>query len=282
MAVVITSISLPSLRIQAEETTNPPEVLGVENSDKVADELIDEENIKSKQVAEEVKDDVEIVEDIGLPVENIEDVSYEDGEVSYEIALTDDLTNEITVEEQSDGDIVLNCTEGSIENNVIFNSDGTVYIDGEEVTIEIEDDIIDEDEYTEEVLPSTGGLQWYRSGKAPSSVKKASYGKYKEWWRCSSIKLQKRIGSIASSVLLSVISFYCIPAKLAAVVSFGGLTGALSDLKSNDPRSTSISYIDYVARAKKNARYYKNKRYLYSRKGFKGHRETVYAYGIML
>jgi len=73
------------------------------------------------------------------------------------------------------------------------------------------------------------------------------------------------------------------------LVTSGGVGGAIGftsaafyELVNYDPNSKSISYIDYLARCSANARYYKSRRYTYTRKNFGGKRKTTYAFGLMM
>ena len=66
----------------------------------------------------------------------------------------------------------------------------------------------------------------------------------------------------------------------------GGATGftaaAFYELVNYDPNSKNVSYIDYLARCSANARYYKSRRYTYSKKNFSGKKTTTYAFGLMM
>lgn len=127
-------------------------------------------------------------------------------------------------------------------------------------------------------MPSlqSGGVKFYSESSAPKYLKKSTYGTFSQSWVCSNIKLQKALGSITYSTFMGLI--------------FGGIeagakgftTSAFYQLVKYDRKSKNISYIDYTARSKRNARYYKYRRYTYAKAKFKGKRVTTYSYGIML
>ena len=82
-----------------------------------------------------------------------------------------------------------------------------------------------------------GRITWYSPSKAPGYLKTATYGSYSESWRCSSVNLQKSLGSIAYSTFLGL-------------VTSGGVGGAIGftytafyELVNYDPNSKKISAV---------------------------------------
>lgn len=126
------------------------------------------------------------------------------------------------------------------------------------------------------IEPRTGGIQWYSPSSAPSYLKTATYGAYSENWRCSSVNLQKSLGSIAYSTFVGLVT----SGLKGGVLGF--TTAAFYELVNYNPNATSVSYIDYVARCSANPRYYKGRRYTYAGKNFTGNKTTTYSYGLMM
>ena len=73
-------------------------------------------------------------------------------------------------------------------------------MDGKEVII------INETFDERSVQLRTGRITWYSPSKAPGYLKTATYGSYSESWRCSSVNLQKSLGSIAYSTFLGLVT----------------------------------------------------------------------------
>lgn len=119
------------------------------------------------------------------------------------------------------------------------------------------------------------GYMWYSPSKAPSYLKRARYGSYSLSWPCYSLKLQTSLGNIAYSTFIGALGG---PDGLGA----GFLTSSFYEFMNYDRKSSTISYKDYVARAKNNSRYLKRKRYTWTRAGFKGKCVVTYSYGLVL
>lgn len=135
-------------------------------------------------------------------------------------------------------------------------------------------------------MPSlqSGGVKFYSESSAPKYLKKSTYGTFSQSWVCSNIKLQKALGSITYSTFMGLI-FGGIKGGVTGGIEAGAkgfTTSAFYQLVKYDRKSKNISYIDYTARSKRNARYYKYRRYTYAKAKFKGKRVTTYSYGIML
>lgn len=218
---------------------------------------------------EDVYEDMKLLSEVGVSIENIEEIRYDSENIIYSLPVSADVVDEIKIE-KNNNDIVMNVVEGNIENELVIKSNGEIFLDGKEVII------INETFNERSVQPLTGGITWYSSSKAPSYLKTATYGSYSESWRCSSVNLQKSLGNIAYSTFIGL-------------VTSGGVGGAIGftsaafyELVNYDPNSKSISYIDYLARCSANARYYKSRRYTYTRKNFGGKRTITFAFGLMM
>lgn len=222
---------------------------------------------------EKIKEDIELLEGMGIEISAISSVSVED-EFVYYLPVKENLMDEIVVE-NNNGDVIMNVVEGDIHNELIIKSDGTMFLDGKEVIFETE--TINLGSVSgQTITPKTGGIQWYAPSDAPSYLKDASYGSYSVSWKCSSVNLQKSLSSIAYATFMGVIT----GGLLGGVLGF--TTTAFYELITYNPNSTCVSYIDYVARGSSVARYYKGRRYTYAAKNYEGKKTITYSYGIML
>lgn len=161
-----------------------------------------------------------------------------------------------------------------------ISADGNIYLDGQKVIYETEEinssELSNQAEDDSVLTPSTGGIKWYTASKAPSKLKNASYKSYSVSWKCSNLKLQKALGNIAYSTLCGLLT----GGPLGGATGFS--SAAFWELVNADKSSKNISYIDYTAKAKNNPRYFKGRKYVYSKANYKGKKTTSYSYGIML
>lgn len=281
MSVIVATISIPV--VNAQEALPA----GEENVDAVVRNLV-EETEELEGLEEEVYDDLEVLGSLGLAPEIVEGAQVEGEDVIYTYKLSDDCINEVAVE-QTDDAVIMQVTEGEIQNEVVFNDDGSVYLDGEEVIYEMEEsgeDVTDsnvqdaetiEDMSDEggELMQSTGGWKW--STSKPSKIKK--YGSYKLNWKCASVKLAKKISETATTALLSLLFKNSDMGKAAS-----NFISDMDALKKSDPYSKGLSYKTYIAKAvsPKDNRYCKAKTIMYSKVDYKGTSKTRYLYGTMM
>ena len=174
----------------------------------------------------------------------------------------------------------MNVAEGDKKDELVFSADGSVYLDGQKVIYETEEinssELSDQANDDSVLTPSAGGIKWYAASKAPSKLKKASYKSYSVSWKCSSLKLQKALKDISYSTLCGLVT----AGPIGGAVGFS--TSAYWQITNADKSSKNISYIDYTAKAKNNPRYFKGRKYVYSKANYKGTKTTSYSYGIML
>lgn len=260
------------------ETTDRGNVL-----DMTAETIISKGKYTEKEGAK-IREDVELLNDVDIPVEHIKEVSKVNSRFVYLLKPDNTIVDKITIEEKHNGDILMNVTEFSKggekkHDELLITADGTIFLDGKEVIYET---VTSE---KGELSASVGGYTWYSAAKAPSKMKKAKYNKLKESWRCSSIKLQKALGSIAYSTIITAIGGAKNgPVGVAAGAASGFATSTFLELVNYDRKSQCISYITYGARAKNNARYIKQKTFTYPHKGFKPNKKhtTSYSYGLVI
>lgn len=263
----------------AEENSGHMEQeIGVESLDNVVDSIVEENKIPFKY-EESIQGDIEVLNDLGIAVENISDVTFEDDDLVYTLSVNDSVKDIIKLDIKSDGTITMSVEEESKKDRLVINSDGSVYLDGKKMEYESEEILLPaplaDREHDSMLMPSTGGIKWYEESKAPSKLKKATYGSYRETWRCSNLKLQKALGNITFATICGLVTGIS-----GGVLGFSST--AFYELLNADKSSKNISYIEYTAKAKKNARYYKGRKYVYSKANFKGKKTTSYSYGIML
>lgn len=254
--------------VNATEQVN----VGEEVVDEVVEKLIDS-NQEVESMEEEVYEDVETLNKVGLDIKDIESMEEaSSGELVYNLEITDSVTDKISIDTLNNGTIIMNTTEGEIYNELIIQEDGKIFLDGNEVVIEEESKDF---EGIEEVTMSTGGLKWYKKSSAPSYLKNATYKGYSQTWRWSNVNCKKPIKSIAFATIVGILTGGC----AGGVVGF--TSTAFYELVNREPQSKNLSYIDYLANGKSNHRYYKCKRVTYAKKFFKGHSVVTFSYAIM-
>lgn len=128
MGVILAITTTPS--VNAEESVE----LGEEMIDGVVKTLSDD-NPELEAIEDEVQEDVEILDTVGLNCEMIDDVEVNDGDIIYTFNYPDEITDEITVD-TINNDVVLNITEGNIHNELRICEDGSMYLDGKKVPAE--------------------------------------------------------------------------------------------------------------------------------------------------
>lgn len=283
ITAVLLSMSMVSLlgmeSFAAETLNNTNQSMGMEPIDQVVETLMEDNTIAPKY-EKVIEEDIETLDSLGLPVENIDSVDTKKDNIVYELSLDNDVIDKVSVDTESDGTITMNVTEDNKKDELIFSADGSIYLDGQKVIYETEEinssELSNQAEDDSVLTPSTGGIKWYAASKAPSKLKNASYKSYSVSWKCSNLKLQKALGNITYSTVCGLLK----EGPLGGAAGFA--TAAFWELVTADKSSKNISYIDYVAKAKNNPRYFKGRKYVYSKANYKGKKTTSYSYGIML
>lgn len=278
LSLVLSFMLVFTLVIPAFATaeTLPDAVNGEDIVDEVVEEIIEDGDFTRSEEAE-IEEDVEALYEIGVPIEEIESVDENNDELVYVTEYNDGTVNEITVEETSGDEVVMNVVEDNIENEFIVTADGKMFVDGNE--IKFDDDSNIEDAYSEEdvMMLNTGGWSW--STSKPSKIK--SYANLNKLnWSCRSVTFSTAIMGITTTVIIAALTKKCPDAGLG----MGCVSAIVSAFKSSDPYSKGLSYKVYIGTAvsPKSSRYCKSGTIYYSKTGYKGISKTKYLYGTMI
>ncbi|MBR2674097.1 MAG: hypothetical protein IKE52_01375 [Mogibacterium sp.] len=256
----------------ATDETFPKNVNGEEILDEVTEALIEGGDYSAEQ-EDEIADDVETLDGLGLNVECIEEVEDRNGELTYMFAMSDEITDEIVVNQKGEA-IVMDVFEGDKHDEVVVR-DGRVFLDGKEIIIETEGNYIKtscaEDNYL--VVSETGGSEWYASSNAPSKLTKAKYKAYSSTprWKTANISLTKSLVNITYGGIIAILSS-AIPGAFGITVTTGmsgfiGLgTSAFMELVNKAPDSKGLSCKDWIVRGETNSRYMKKRTYWWAKK----------------
>lgn len=237
---------------------------GEENTDAVTDQIIAEGDYTIEQ-EDEIADDIDNLDSLGIPIDNIDDVSEEHEGMLYSVKMTNTVTDKINIDEQNNGDIVMDIDEGeNIHDELVVKENGDMYLDGNKIIVENESN-------NENVTPSIY-YTWYTASKVPSRIKNEPYGSYSRTWVCSNINLQKAIRDTSIGAILGVVNGG-VPGA-----AWGGAAAAIQSLRYIGGKSKHMSYMDYTARGKRHKNYLKRKKVLYAYAKFNGKATTMYAY----
>lgn len=145
LAVILTVSVLP-MTVFAEEVSNDTTQIGdLEIATDAIEEIQEELGEDEDAVVETIADDIETLASLALPVDNLLNVQCEDGEIEYVLDIpTEDLTATVSVEEDNSGNVTLDITEGECNDILVVEDDGSMMLNGSEVTVTVEDCEADE------------------------------------------------------------------------------------------------------------------------------------------
>ncbi|HIS71614.1 MAG TPA: hypothetical protein IAD43_01715 [Candidatus Scatomorpha pullicola] len=93
----------------------------------------------SDEVTEDdIAEDLMLFRSVGTSVDNFVSFSVEDGRIIYCKELAPGLENSLAIEQNSDGDVIVDYWEGELHNQVTYKSNGDVLLDGNEVSTSYE------------------------------------------------------------------------------------------------------------------------------------------------
>lgn len=259
------------------------DINGKETIDEIIEEKLDGGNYTKKQ-GEEIAEEMQILDGLGLDISDIKEIETNDENIVYCLEVTDDITDNIIIDQDPDS-VIMNVYEGEKHDELIIWNDGTMYLDGKEVIVETED--MTEDQEDLEIQTSeTGGTVWYKKADTPSYLKNANYKSYPKnpSWKNGNVNLNKKLCNIAYATILAIL-LEAATGGTWKVMAAGGVKGfigaTLLELCTINPNSKNISYKDYIARGKNNARYLKCRRRTWASKNYQGDYATSVSYGLV-
>lgn len=154
----------------------------------------------SEDDGRQIASDVELLNQLGLETSNIVDVEKSDDRFSYRFKNDCLSDSSIKVEKTLEGAIALDVTEGDLHNDVIFTPEGKIYLDGEEVVVTEENEVIAT--VADDVEPAQFVAS--KSTKDPLNGKATYY--YYGADKVKNLKFAKSIKDIALETFISVVT----------------------------------------------------------------------------
>ncbi len=128
ISMVICIASIPALADNEMELET--------NIDKMLGEYVG--NSQAPKMRETVASDIENLDSIGITPAVISSMRLEDnGKMVYVLKLIPDVSSELIVSEESNGNLTLEITEGNKHDTVLFRNDGKLYINNHEIVTKI-------------------------------------------------------------------------------------------------------------------------------------------------
>ena len=104
-----------------------------------ADALISNSTFLDEAQSSEVKEELAALEQVSIPIESLFDVSLYNGEIVYHRTVYEDVVNYITVDESSNGDVIVDYYEGELHDTITYCLDGSILLNGEPVVVTMSD-----------------------------------------------------------------------------------------------------------------------------------------------
>lgn len=233
---------------------------GEENTDAVADEIIDEGDYTVEQ-EDEIADDVDTLDELGIPAESIDKATEENGDIVYSVDAADGVTSDNIVGTDSNGSVSLDITEGTLHNEVVIEDSGRIYIDGKEIVVTEEND----SQNNSNVIEASQSSKW--SSRCPKTVKR---WRYVTKFQRSKIYLNTRAGKLTIAALSVV---------LAGAGWVGYVYACAAFVREAGANTTALSLIRYKYQAVPNWHcLYKYVEYCYTKANYKGTRTSNITY----
>lgn len=235
MGVILAVTTTPN--VNAEESAS----LGEEMIDEVV-KTLSNDNPVLEVIEDEVQEDVEILDAVGLNCEMIDDVEVDDEDIIYTFNYPDRITDEISVD-AIDNDIVLNITEGNIRNELKICDDGSMYLDG--VKIQTEDDKMSDEiadhsaliDYEERFRQSSGEVMNWVTTSCPYG-KKGDYNYKLGTIKDADVTLTATISNLTFTAFMIIIGIELgINPKLSTCLS-----EVFNYIRTRNPSTRGLSY----------------------------------------
>lgn len=242
------------------------------------------EELASEKISSSEKDkiqkDLYILNKYGQNVNKIVNIDVGNPENIYNIKYSDDITSEISINENEDGISQLSIVEGN-KHDVVFVKDGDVYLDDKKVEVSNTDEnieVLDKDKDTDIVMPLADRDSW--CVKSPPYGKAADYSNLIAVYTCPSIRLAKALKTTTQAALITILFS----------VGYGefGLVALLAGAKRTALEAIALSVITYATTnqskteylsSKTYVRYHKNGHYIDSKRMYVQKNSTRWYYG---
>lgn len=201
-------------------------------SSKISDEFVSERDfiktVKNEldldtddQVREKVLSDLENLKACYFFENDISAIDVKGGALSYTFDIAENQKAELEVCENSSGDIIVDITEDNLHNELIYASNGKVYVDGHEVQLSgVEVSSKPVDDTLLKVEPNYWSKNYTKNVPAGSSS--AKYKKFIETYKVANLNAGTTWKSLTLSTLYSITSWSigeCIAILISAEVA---------------------------------------------------------------
>lgn len=204
----------------------------------------------------------------------------------YKIDYGDGSVETAEIRKASNGDIVMDVYDGNLHDTITKTSDGKLLLDGKEVVVESNTEVIEEESFNEDVSVASqyGRGSVYRT--TPYKGKAADYTKKVKTIKTASVKADKVIRKMTISAI-SIILKNSIQAFVPTTLPISALTAVAKNVKPaaerNAPNSKCLSYslVKYAYKSNsKTDKYYKYTGSYYPKKNYEGGKiaHTFYEY----
>ena len=204
----------------------------------------------------------------------------------YKIDYGDGSVETTEIRKASNGDIVMDVYDGDLHDIITKTSDGKLLLDGKEVVVESNTEIIEGESFNEDVSVASqyGRGSVYRT--TPYKGKAADYTKKVKTIKKASVKADKLIRNMTITAIATVLEKSiqtCVPLTLSVKVLSEAAKKVKPAAERNAPNSKCLSYklVKYAYKSNsKTDKYYKYTGAYYPKKNYEGGKiaHTFYEY----
>lgn len=204
----------------------------------------------------------------------------------YKIDYGDGSVETTEIRKASNGDIVMDVYDGNLHDTITKTADGKLLLDGKEVVVESNTEVIEGESFNEDVSEASqyGRGSVYRT--TPYKGKAADYTKKVKTIKKASVKADKLIRNMTITAIATVLEKSiqtCVPLTLSVKVLSEAAKKVKPAAERNAPNSKCLSYklVKYAYKSNsKTDKYYKYTGAYYPKKNYEGGKiaHTFYEY----
>lgn len=204
----------------------------------------------------------------------------------YKIDYGDGSVETTEIRKASNGDIVMDVYDGNLHDTITKTADGKLLLDGKEVVVESNTEVIEGESFNEDVSVASqyGRGSVYRT--TPYKGKAADYTKKVKTIKKASVKADKLIRNMTITAIATVLEKSiqtCVPLTLSVKVLSEAAKKVKPEAERNAPNSKCLSYklVKYAYKSNsKTDKYYKYTGAYYPKKNYEGGKiaHTFYEY----
>jgi hypothetical protein len=204
----------------------------------------------------------------------------------YKIDYGDGSVETTEIRKASNGDIVMDVYDGNLHDTITKTADGKLLLDGKEVVVESNTEVIEGESFNEDVSVASqyGRGSVYRT--TPYKGKAADYTKKVKTIKKASVKADKLIRNMTITAIATVLEKsiqICVPLTLSVKVLSEAAKKVKPAAERNAPNSKCLSYklVKYAYKSNsKTDKYYKYTGAYYPKKNYEGGKiaHTFYEY----